>query len=121
MGNPNHAPAGGPGGGQFTSGPGAGEGANRMTMTQPHQFRVRGNIRVKPAVKAALGSSGDGGGYSGGGGSRARRERVALNRNLDQRGWPGGQAAGEAGTDRDAINRALEKAARASLRNQGRR
>jgi hypothetical protein len=73
-------------------------------MTQAHQFRTRGNIRLKPAVKRALGSSGGGG--QGGGAiqqpgrlGHAARERKQLNRDLDRRGYAGGQAAGEAGSD----------------------
>ncbi len=110
MANPNHDEKTG----QFSSGESA--GAPQQTFTQVHQFRTRGNVHLKPAVKTALGSrgggGGGGGGGSGGGGGRltsAARERKKLNQALDARGWPGGQAQGESGNE---TTRALQNAPR---------
>jgi hypothetical protein len=125
MSNPNHAPAGGPTGGQFTSGE-SGEGASRQTMTQAHVFATRGNIRVKPPIHKALqsGNGGGGGGGGMGGGAiqqrgltrrkltGAARERVALNQDLDRRGSSGGggQAMSEAGGEsRRALSLATKR------------
>ena len=102
MSNPNHDDKG-----LFSSGPGAGEGPNRQTMTQAHTFRTRGNIRVKPSVHAGLSGRGGGGGGGGSGGRmghklrKAAKEIAQLHQDLDRSGRSGGggQAMGEAGSD----------------------
>jgi hypothetical protein len=112
MSNPNHDEQG-----KFSSGPGA--GADRATMTQVHQFRTRGNVRLKPAAKRALASGGGSSGGQGGGaiqqvGHKPRRltsaaqERRQLNQDLDRRGnsGGGGRAMAEAGSE---IRRALKR------------
>jgi hypothetical protein len=97
MPNPNHDQQG-----KFSSGPG--EGANRMTMTQAHAFRVRGNLRVKPGAVPPESPRRTF--------TSAARERAALNQDLDRRGSSGGggQAAAEAGGDtRRALSLATKR------------